>query len=494
MTITVGFSPASAQPASSGAATTAAGATGGEGTQSLFAMLLGLLGGNSGDAAAQLPGTIAGLFSGAATAAPLTLDGATETPAPATDGTALLSELGDLLGDLAKALEAGEPIDPALKEKLTETLEAVAVAFDLPQAPVPPPSPAAPPPALAAAMDADALLPLPDAAPPIVPPADAEETPELARLAEQFARRLDQEAPELGRKIEATLRELGGRELPKQILEALGIDRELKLTPAATTAATVAPSVAKPGTAPVANPFAAPALDTPDTLAAPVAAGEPDAESGTAPVEKRPAASLAPRDLRIDQAEAKPTGPAQPVTTDPAASTAPQPATASTAPMTPAGARVIHAAYQAPVQQLNLPAIAFDIVRQVDAGNSRFQIRLDPPELGRIDVRLDMDKSGTVHARLTVDRAETLDLMQRDQRALQQALQQAGLDGSKTSLEFSLRQNPFAADSGAGDGRGQHSAPGFAGDRVAADLDPSEQPAALLYRGTAGPDGVNLFV
>ncbi|WP_417308386.1 flagellar hook-length control protein FliK [Devosia sp.] len=481
MTITVGFSPASAQPASAVTAKTAAGAQGGEGMQSLFAMLLGLLGGNTGEAAAQLPDTIADLFTGAASSAPLTLDAA--APDPATDGNALLSDLGSLLGELANALETGEPIDPALKEKLSETLDAVAAAFNLPQ--TPPPPPGAGEAALAAALDGDALLPTPDAA----SPADAEDTAELARIAEQFARRLGQEAPELGRRIEATLRELGGHNLPKELLQALGIDPDLKLTPSAPGSLTGAKQTAGAAT----NPFAAPTLDTPETLATPMGDGATD-KAGTDPAEKRQPGSMAPRDLRIDQADAKPTGPAQPATTDPAATATAQPASASTAAMTPAGARVIHAAYQAPVQQLNLPAIAFDIVRHVEAGNSRFQIRLDPPELGRIDVRLDVDKSGAVHARLTVDRAETLDLMQRDQRALQQALQQAGLDGNKTNLEFSLRQNPFSAGGDTGNGGGQQSAPGFAGDRLAADLDASDQPAAVHYRGTTGPDGVNLFV
>ena len=56
-----------------------------------------------------------------------------------------------------------------------------------------------------------------------------------------------------------------------------------------------------------------------------------------------------------------------------------------------------------------------------------------------------------------VERPETLDLMMRDQRALQQALQQAGLDASKTSLEFSLRQNPFGTGADTGQGSGSDS-------------------------------------
>ena len=47
-------------------------------------------------------------------------------------------------------------------------------------------------------------------------------------------------------------------------------------------------------------------------------------------------------------------------------------------------------------------------------GKNRFEIRLDPPELGRIEVRLDVDKDGNVTSRMTVDRADTLDLLRRD--------------------------------------------------------------------------------
>ena len=61
-------------------------------------------------------------------------------------------------------------------------------------------------------------------------------------------------------------------------------------------------------------------------------------------------------------------------------------------------------------------------------GCSRFEIRLDPPELGRIDVRLDVDSDGKVTSRLMVERAETLDLLRRDAPQLERALQHAGLN------------------------------------------------------------------
>ena len=112
-------------------------------------------------------------------------------------------------------------------------------------------------------------------------------------------------------------------------------------------------------------------------------------------------------------AAAEPGTPPQ-ITATAAPGTAPTIVTADT--------KAMHAAYDAAVRQINIPQVAFDVTRQIQAGATRFQIRLDPPELGRIDVKLDMDAAGNVNAKMTVDRAETLDLMQRDHRALERAL------------------------------------------------------------------------
>ena len=66
--------------------------------------------------------------------------------------------------------------------------------------------------------------------------------------------------------------------------------------------------------------------------------------------------------------------------------------------------------------------VAFEMVRQVHQGQSRFTIRLDPPELGRVDVKMHVDATGNVNARLTVERSETLDMFQRDRGSLEKAL------------------------------------------------------------------------
>jgi len=156
--------------------------------------------------------------------------------------------------------------------------------------------------------------------------------------------------------------------------------------------------------------------------------------------------------------------------------------------------KTMTAAYQTPAPNLNMPHIAFEMVRQMRDGSSRFQIRLDPPEMGKIDVKMHMDGAGNVHARLSVERADTLDLLQRDSRSLERALQQAGLDGGRTNLEFSLKQNPFAGQNG------QNSYPGasdrdliFGQDSASDDAAIADIPSTLIYRGTVSPGGINMF-
>jgi flagellar hook-length control protein FliK len=86
-----------------------------------------------------------------------------------------------------------------------------------------------------------------------------------------------------------------------------------------------------------------------------------------------------------------------------------------------------------------LAGVAIEIAGKALAGKNHFEIRLDPPELGRIEVRLDVDRDGNVTSRMIVDRADTLDLLRRDASGLERALQDAGLKTSNNGLQFSLR-------------------------------------------------------
>jgi flagellar hook-length control protein FliK len=126
---------------------------------------------------------------------------------------------------------------------------------------------------------------------------------------------------------------------------------------------------------------------------------------------------------------------------------APAPAHAAT-PATAAAAAAVAAQVQAqaPAMAVPLSGLAVEIATHADAGRNHFEIRLDPPDLGRINVKLDIDRHGNVTTHLLVDRVETLDLLKRDASSLERALQQAGLKTSDNALDFSLRQHSFAQD------------------------------------------------
>src|SRR5262249_28775024 len=116
------------------------------------------------------------------------------------------------------------------------------------------------------------------------------------------------------------------------------------------------------------------------------------------------------------------------------------------APSHVAAAQPLTAATTAQATAVPLSSVAVEIVSHAQAGKNHFEIRLDPPELGRIDVRLDVDRNGNVTSRLVVDRAETLDLLRRDSSQIERALQQAGLKTGDNALEFSLRGHAFGRD------------------------------------------------
>ncbi|MEP1155580.1 MAG: flagellar hook-length control protein FliK, partial [Roseibium sp.] len=98
--------------------------------------------------------------------------------------------------------------------------------------------------------------------------------------------------------------------------------------------------------------------------------------------------------------------------------------------------------------------VAAEIVRNLKNGHTRFQMRFDPPELGRVDVNMRVSADGSVQAHLIVERPETLDMFLRDQRGLERALEAAGMSADTGDLQFSLKQDgggDFASGQGDGD-------------------------------------------
>jgi len=106
---------------------------------------------------------------------------------------------------------------------------------------------------------------------------------------------------------------------------------------------------------------------------------------------------------------------------------------------------------QAQATQVPNTAIALQISKHVARGVSTFEIRLDPAEMGRIDVKLELAQDGRVTAHLAVEKAETLDLLQKDAKALEQALKDAGLDADSDTLNFSLKSGNENADGNGSD-------------------------------------------
>lgn len=118
------------------------------------------------------------------------------------------------------------------------------------------------------------------------------------------------------------------------------------------------------------------------------------------------------------------------------ASAAANSASAGAAP----SATPLHAsAPSAPQHTPNLENLAVNIAAKAQGGAKQFDIRLDPPELGRVEVRLSIDATGKAEAHLTADQPQTLDLLRKDSSSLTQALRDAGLDVNQDGLNFSLR-------------------------------------------------------
>jgi chemotaxis protein MotD len=111
-----------------------------------------------------------------------------------------------------------------------------------------------------------------------------------------------------------------------------------------------------------------------------------------------------------------------------------QPAAATT----PAAATQLTATADASAP-VPVSGLAMEIAASARSGKTRFEIRLDPAELGRIDVRIDIDRHGQMTSHLTVERPETLSMLRQDANQLQRALDNAGLSTGNAGLQFSLR-------------------------------------------------------
>ncbi|MDA9545844.1 flagellar hook-length control protein [Bradyrhizobium sp. CCBAU 45321] len=158
---------------------------------------------------------------------------------------------------------------------------------------------------------------------------------------------------------------------------------------------------------------------------------EPVQGTPAAPAHAGPQATIAPTEASAQAASAV----QAPLTNATSA------ATASTATLTATAATHTTA--------VPISGIPIEIAAAIRSGKSRFDISLDPAELGKIDVRINIDRAGNVTSHLTVEKPETLQMLRQDAPQLQRALDDAGFKTGSNGLSFSLRdQNSSGQHSG----------------------------------------------
>src|SRR5262249_24381605 len=82
--------------------------------------------------------------------------------------------------------------------------------------------------------------------------------------------------------------------------------------------------------------------------------------------------------------------------------------------------------------------VMLQLSRSVKGGQDRMMLQLQPADLGRINIKLDFLGDGKVQGTVLASNPATLDLLLKDVRSLERALQDAGLRADPGSLQFSL--------------------------------------------------------
>ncbi|WP_299437235.1 flagellar hook-length control protein FliK [uncultured Rhodospira sp.] len=135
-----------------------------------------------------------------------------------------------------------------------------------------------------------------------------------------------------------------------------------------------------------------------------------------------------------------------------------------------------------------------NISKAANRGMDRITVQLHPEKLGRVEVKLEFGPDGRVSAQVTVDKAETLEMLQRDARGLERALNDAGLKTDSGGIQFGLRGDGSAAQAGQ-DGRGRTPAKGAPadGNDLAGD-DPALDPETMAAAAAKARGGINVRV
>lgn len=135
-------------------------------------------------------------------------------------------------------------------------------------------------------------------------------------------------------------------------------------------------------------------------------------------------------------------------------------------------------AYQ-PAEQVKV-----HIQQLVKSDADRIQIKLSPASLGKVEVTLEISPDKAVQAIVYAEKPETLDMLERDARVLQQAFEEAGMKFDQDSLMFKHGQSgnsqtELAEDSGSSENGAEMDGE----DSDTGDIPANEQPSRRQHDG-----------
>ena len=253
-----------------------------------------------------------------------------------------------------------------------------------------------------------------------------------------------------------------------------GLDVPQAAPPVTTAAATVASAStdsAKIEGATQSPAPAIPSLETPVTLPG---VDLPDAHSAEPGTQAESAAAKQPAQEHNSQKPALPSAQTlATATTVPNAKAAPDAvattANTTAAPLSAQQAATIQGAADAtrttttPQALQSAPAATVQvysrIIERADGRAQRFEVRLDPAELGRVDVRIEIGADRKVHAVLAAHDSAALSDLMRGQRSLERALAGAGIDLADNGVRFELATDSGRSNAGqqqTGDGNSRN--------------------------------------
>lgn len=144
-------------------------------------------------------------------------------------------------------------------------------------------------------------------------------------------------------------------------------------------------------------------------------------------------------------------------------------------------------------QTLPTPAaeqVKVKLIKAAQGGLDKIKIQLNPSELGKVEVRLEIGSDGAIRGTVIAEKPETMDLLQRDAKQLERALQDAGFKTGGDSLDFQMRGGGTNERQQSGSGNGSLSQDG--GDLDGSDEQPASDTTGSEHDGIGDDGSLNL--